>query len=107
MSEPRSVLSTVEVAVDPRTAFEVFTDEMVFWWVRGPINFYDSGRAIAQRCEPGIGGRLLEVYDDATGDALELGRITVWEPGSRLAWRSSTDDVLVDVRFDATPAGTR
>jgi uncharacterized glyoxalase superfamily protein PhnB len=61
---------------------------------------------VAQRCEPGVGGRLLEVYDDATGDALELGRITIWEPGARLAWRSSTDDVEINVRFDATAGGT-
>jgi hypothetical protein len=33
---------------------------------------------------------VLEVYDDTAGDALELGRITVWEPGKRLAWDSST-----------------
>ena len=52
------------------------------------------------RCEPGVGGRLLEVYED---DALELGRITAWEPGKRLAWRSSVDDVNIDVSF--APAG--
>src|SRR5437667_397819 len=63
----------------------------------------DAARAVAQRCEPGVGGRLLEVYD---GDALELGRITVWEPGARLAWRSSTDDVEIDVRFDRSAGGT-
>jgi uncharacterized glyoxalase superfamily protein PhnB len=58
---------------------------------------------VAMRCEPGVGGRLLEVYDDAAGDALELGRITVWEPGKRLAWHSSLDDVSIDVSF--APAG--
>jgi hypothetical protein len=40
------------------------------------------------------------VYED---DALELGRITAWEPGKRLAWRSSVDDVNIDVSF--APAG--
>jgi uncharacterized glyoxalase superfamily protein PhnB len=54
------------------------------------------------RCEPGVGGRLLEVYED---DALELGRITVWEPGQRLAWQSSVDDVSVDVSFSPAGAG--
>jgi uncharacterized glyoxalase superfamily protein PhnB len=58
------------------------------------------------RCEPGVGGRLLEVYDDETGDALELGRITVWEPGACLAWRSSLDDVSTEVRFEASARGT-
>ena len=106
MTEPRSVSSEVEVAVDTDTAFTAFTEEMDLWWVRGPINFYDAARAVAHRCEGGVGGRLLEVYDEETGDALELGRITVWEPGARLAWRSSTDDVEIEVRFAGSAGGT-
>jgi uncharacterized glyoxalase superfamily protein PhnB len=106
MSEVQAVSSEVDVAVDPTTAFVAFTEEMDLWWRRGPINFYDSGRAVARRCEPGVGGRLLEVYDEATGDALELGRITVWEPGRRVGWRSSLDDVEIDVRFDPSGRGT-
>lgn len=58
------------------------------------------------RCEPGIGGRLPEIYDAATGKGLELARITVWEPGRHLAWRSSLDDVTIDVRFRPTAEGT-
>lgn len=104
--EERSITTAVEVGVDPKTAFEAFTEELDLWWVRGPINHFDGGRAMAMRCEPGIGGRLLEVYDDSTGDALELARITDWEPGARLAWRSSVDDVSTEVRFDATEHGT-
>ena len=106
MSEARSVSSEVEVAVDAPTAFGAFTSEMNLWWVRGPINFFDAARAVALTCEPGGGGRLLEVYDEAAGDALELGRITVWQPGERLAWQSSVDDVLIDVRFEPTAGGT-
>jgi hypothetical protein len=105
MSEVQAVSSEVDVAVDPTTAFVAFTEEMDLWWRRGPINFYDSGRAVARRCEPGVGGRLLEVYDEATGDALELGRITVWEPGVRLAWQSALDDVAVEVSFEPAAAG--
>lgn len=45
MSEPRSITSEVEVAVDPKTAFTVFTEEMDLWWVRSPISFYDGARA--------------------------------------------------------------
>ena len=102
----RTVASEVEVGVDPATAFTVFTDELDLWWRRGPINFYDASRAVRMQCEPGVGGRLLEVYDEAGGEALELGRITVWEPGRRLCWQSSTDDVEIEVGFRATPAGT-
>jgi uncharacterized glyoxalase superfamily protein PhnB len=106
MSEERSRSSMVEVAADPLTAFTAFTDELDLWWVRGPINAYDSGRLVEMRCEPGVGGRILEVYDAERAEGLELARITVWEPGSRLAWKSSLDDVTIDVRFDPSATGT-
>ena len=103
MSE-RSATAEVEVAVEPATAFAVFTDEIDAWWIRGAINFFDAARAVEMRIEPGVDGRVLEVYE---GDALELGRITAWEPGSRLSYRSSVDDSEVDVRFEAVEGGTR
>ena len=105
-SEPRTRESSVEVAVDQDTAFAAFTEELDLWWVRGPINAYDSGRLVEMRLEPGVGGRILEVYDAATGDGLELARITEWEPGRRVAWASSLDDVSVDVRFEPAEGGT-
>ena len=106
MPEPRRVSAAVEVPVDPVTAFAAFTDELDLWWVRGPINYFDAARAVAMVCEPGVGGRLIEVYDAATGEGLELGRITVWEPGVRLSWTSSLDDVEIDVRFLPLSSGT-
>lgn len=106
MSEDRQVRAEVEVAVDAATAFRAFTGEMNLWWVRGPVNFFDAARATAMKCEPGVGGRLLEVYDLAAGDVLELGRITVWQPGEQLSWDSSVDEVRVDVRFTATATAT-
>jgi uncharacterized glyoxalase superfamily protein PhnB len=106
VSEPRTRESTVEVETDPQTAFAAFTGELDLWWVRGPINAYDSGRLVEMRCEPGVGGRILEVYDAESGEGLELARITAWEPGERVAWKSSLDDVSIDVRFEPTAAGT-
>jgi uncharacterized glyoxalase superfamily protein PhnB len=103
MTEPRTRSSMVEVAADPLTAFTAFTDELDLWWVRGPVNAYDAGRLVEMRCEPGVGGRIMEMYD---GDALELARITVWEPGERLGWKSSLDDVSIDVLFEQTTTGT-
>jgi uncharacterized glyoxalase superfamily protein PhnB len=103
----KSASAAVEVGVDPATAFTAFTDEIDSWWVRGPINFFDSARAVAMRIEPGVGGRVLEIYDDARDEALELGRIEVWEPGVRLKYRSLVDDTEVDVRFDPVEGGTR
>jgi len=104
--EPSRITSTVDVGIDPAAAFAVFTGELDLWWVRGPINHHDGGRLRAIRCEPGVGGRLLEVYDKAGDDVLELARITVWEPGRRVAWRSSIDDVSTEVTFAATASGT-
>lgn len=93
----------IEVAADPDTAFSVFTDEFDQWWGRGPIDAYDSWRLVERRIEPGVGGRVVEVYGD---DVLTLGTITVWQPGARLAW-STPSGVVIDVTFAASAAGTR
>jgi uncharacterized glyoxalase superfamily protein PhnB len=108
MTEAQRVSSEVVVATDPTTAFHSFTDEMDLWWVRGPINFWgDAGRVVEVRCERGVGGRIMEIYDDpASAEFLERGRITAWEPGARLAWVSSLDDVHTEVRFAAHGGGT-
>jgi uncharacterized glyoxalase superfamily protein PhnB len=87
----------IDVDVPPSTAFAVFTDELDQWWGNGPIDAWDSARVVGRRIEPGVGGRLLELYTD---DELELGRVTVWEPGVRLAWTSSVDDVAIEVAFE-------
>jgi uncharacterized glyoxalase superfamily protein PhnB len=102
----RSVSSSVEVAVDADTAFAAFTDEVDLWWVRGPINHFNSGRLRAVRIEPGVGGRLLEIYDESAGDELEMARITDWQPGRRIAWQSTLDDVRTEVSFEASAGGT-
>ena len=101
---PKSVNATVLVDADPQTAFRIFTEEIDLWWERGPHNFYNARRAVAMRFESGVGGRYLEVYPD---DVLEIGRITVWDPGSRLVWRCSLDDTEVDIRFEADGRGTK
>ena len=102
-----SASAVVEIGVDPRRAFTAFTEEIDSWWVRGPINFFDASRAVAMRIEPGVGGRVLEIYDERRGEVLELGRITIWEPGVQLAYRSLVDDTEVDVLFEAVARGTR
>jgi uncharacterized glyoxalase superfamily protein PhnB len=99
--------SEVEVPLDPQTAFTVFTGEINYWWLRGPINNWDAARVREMRCEAGVGGRLLEIYDEAGDDVLVLATITAWEPGRRLAWDSAVDDVHIDVWFEPTSGGTR
>lgn len=102
-----SVVRTVEVAVDPATAFAVFTDEIDEWYERGRYSWNDPERAVSIRFE---GGRLLELYGQ--GEPYEMGRVTVWEPGRRLAfvYRSvhlRLEGTVVEVRFDAIEGGTR
>lgn len=102
-----SVVRVVEVALDPEAAFAVFTDEIDEWYERGPHSWNDPERAIA------IGfrdGRLLDLYEE--GEPFEMGRVTAWEPGRRLAfaYRSvhlTLEGTEVEVRFDRVPGGTR
>ncbi|MBA3383186.1 MAG: SRPBCC domain-containing protein [Actinobacteria bacterium] len=100
------IVRTVEVAVDPATAFAVFTDEIDAWYERGPHSWNDPDRAVAIRFE---GGRLLEVYEDG---AYEMGRVVAWEPGRRLAFvyqnvHLPLEGTEVEVRFEAVAGGTR
>jgi len=108
MTEPAIVSSEVEVATDPTTAFRAFTGEMDLWWVRGPINFWsDAHRVVAVQCEPGPGGRIVEVLDHAEGgEVLVRAHITEWEPPTRLCWDSAADDVATEVSFTPTATGT-
>ena len=53
MTAPRSVASSIEVAVDPATAFQVFTEELDCWWIQGPINFFDPGGGSDGNCQSG------------------------------------------------------
>lgn len=104
---------TVSVAVDPSAAFEIFTRETDLWWRRG-IAYRVAGRHPGTLMfEPRQGGRLFEAFDGAAGQHVhEYGRITVWQPPSRLVfeWRNSnftgSECTEVEVLFDATQDGT-
>ena len=76
MREASSISSSVDVAVDPATAFKVFTEEVNCWWLQGPINFHDSTRAYEMRIEPKTGAA---VYS----------RFTTWIPATDSSWRPS------------------
>ena len=111
MSETDRVRVTTVVAVDPVTAFEIFTEEVDGWWKRGPrYRFVKSG---VLRFEPGEGGRLVEVIDAAAGKVYEVGEILVWEPAARLVfgWRGhhfeADQRTEVEVCFEASGDGTR
>jgi len=101
------------VAVDPGTAFEVFTSDVDAWWRRGIAYRVEGEGASTMRFEPGVGGRLVEVFGEPPGELFEFGRIEVWEPGRRLVfdWRGPNFEpgqkTRVEVRFEAVGEGTR
>ncbi|GIG56368.1 ligand-binding SRPBCC domain protein [Longispora fulva] len=113
MSTIGTATAAVEVACDPETAFEVFTRDIGAWWRRGTHYWNDAERGVAMRFEPHVGGRLVEVYDATSGEGLEIGRISAWEPGRRLVFGWRTADwpagvsTEVAVSFEAAGGGTR
>jgi uncharacterized protein YndB with AHSA1/START domain len=105
-----AVRVTTRVAVDPATAFEIFTEEIDAWWRRGPRFRWLTAAEGRLRFEPGEGGRLVE---EAGGDAFEVGRVRVWQPAERLVFdfraRSfeSGQSTEVEVAFEPEGEGTR
>lgn len=113
MKSTDAVTVTTLLGVDPGGAFRLFTEEVDLWWRRGPRYRPEVNGEGAMRFEPGVGGRLLEVYHEGKGDVFELGRILVWEPGARLVfdWRARNfepgEKTVVEVRFEREGGGTR
>ncbi len=111
MSEPTRITATTVVATDAATAFDMFTTDVDAWWKRGP-RFRPSVHGVGVlRFEPGVGGRLIETYDDDS--TFEFGRIKVWAPGERLVFELIARDfgpgesTLVEVRFEGEGENTR
>jgi uncharacterized protein YndB with AHSA1/START domain len=106
-----TVQVSLTVAVDPATAFEVFTGELDLWWRRGPRFRFVAPFEGAMRLEPGVGGRLL--HEHRPGASFEVGQVQVWEPPRRLVltWRLPSFPpemtTRVDVRFDPAGENTR
>jgi uncharacterized protein YndB with AHSA1/START domain len=111
MSRAERIVVTTVVDGDQTTAFEVFTAEVDAWWKQGP-RFRPSvhGPGVL-RFEPGVGGRLLETYQDES--TFVFGRVKVWEPGQRLVFEligrafGPGESTEVEVRFEAAGKNTR
>ena len=108
---PTLPAAVAEVVVDasPDDAFHAFTAEIGLWWRRGTPYWNDAERGLSIRIEPGVGGRFIEVYDLDTDEGLEVGRVTAWEPGRRLAmtWAQVgwPDAVSTDLEVTFEPQG--
>ncbi len=111
MSDTPKIEVTTVVDADPMTAFEVFTAEVDVWWKRGP-RFRPAirGPGVLQ-FEPGVGGRLLEIYEDES--TFVFGRVNVWAPGERLVFEligrefGAGESTEVEVRFEPAGGKTR
>ena len=100
-----AVVVSLRVKAAPQETFEAFTQEIGLWWKPHQL-FQLTPRGDGElRFEPGEGGRL--VTDLPNGHIFEIGRITAWVAGERLAftWRQATfapeQSTHVDVRFEA------
>ena len=101
------VLVALRVTATPQRAFAAFTDEIGDWW--RPNALFQLTRAQPGRMafDPGPNGRLVERQAD--GDEYEVGRITLWDPPTQLAfeWRpaSFAADQVTEVHVRFEPAG--
>jgi uncharacterized glyoxalase superfamily protein PhnB len=106
VSETGTGRVSVDVAVAPHDAFEVFTDQIGVWYKRDAYSLVDAERTKTLRFEPRVGGRFMDVYDLATGEGRELGRIVAWDPPARFAFVGARG-IEVEVTFAPAPTGCR
>ncbi len=100
------VRKSVQVAVAPNRAFQIFTEGMSRWWIKShSINKSPIKEIVI---EPKVGGRWYERGDD--GSTCDWGRVLLWEPPARLvlSWQITADwkydpdlKTEVEVRFVA------
>ena len=113
MSATDSVVVTIRVGVPPAEAFEVFTNEIDAWWRRGPRFRVRGSGPSTLRFEGGLGGRLVEIWDESRGEQFEHGRILAWDPPKHLRFElrgrdlKGAEHTWVDVRFEPDGDGTR
>jgi len=112
MTTAESVIVQIDVAVDPATAFKVFTEDIGSWYKDTLYSWNDPERAVGTRIEPGVGGRWIEIWDPDRGEGWTIGHIMVWEPGQRLvlsyhSMRRPEPHTEIDIHFEPTDLGTR
>lgn len=104
-----AVIVSLRVKATPQEAFEVFTREIGQWWRPNALFQLTPRGDGVLRFEDGA--RLVTTLPD--GKEFEIGRVTAWAPGERLAfsWRQATfapeQQTFVEVRFEAVAEETR
>jgi uncharacterized protein YndB with AHSA1/START domain len=102
---------SVRVVAAPQRAFEVFTRDIALWWQPNPLFQFTRQGAGVLSFEGTADGRLIETQPN--GSVFEVGRVTAWEPGVRLAfgWAQASftaaQQTHVEVRFEAVGDETR
>ena len=105
------VLVSLRVPTSPQRAFDVFTREIAVWWKPNDLFRFTPGSPGTLNFELRLDGKLTETMADGT--VFEIGRITLWEPGARLAftWRQASfapDQITrVEIRFEPVDDETR
>lgn len=106
-----SVLVALRVKASPERAFDVFTGEIGAWWRPDPL-FPIAARGDGVLAFEGAErGRLVARFGDGT--VYEVGRVTEWRRGERLAfdWRQASfapdQSTRVEVTFAAVGDETR
>ena len=109
---PSRVFVALRVKATPLRAFTVFTEEISVWWRPNALfNFTPRSPGLMAFEEDERGRRLVEQLPG--GKVFEVGRVSVWEPGARLAfgWRQATfapdQWTEVEVTFQAVGEETR
>ena len=105
------MLVALRVAASPERTFDVFTENIGEWWLPNGLFQFTTRGPGRLAFEPGPSGRLIETLSD--GEEFEIGRISVWERPSRLAfhWRQASFEphqtTEVHVHFEPVGGETR
>ena len=105
------VIVSLRVSASPERAFAAFTDDVALWWRPNALFSFTPRSPGMVSFEGRLGGRFIETLPN--GKVFEIGRITAWEPGVRLAfgWRQATftpdQHTEVEVRFEPVGDQTR
>lgn len=100
-----AVIVSLRVAVSPEEAFDIFTGEIGLWWRPSGL-FQITPRGDGTLSFDGE-ARLITTLPN--GKVFEIGRVTAWQRGRRLAfdWRQATftPDQLTQVEIAFEPVG--